>query len=228
MTQKDTAGNMAIYNALRTPPDNALKPFNNGKMSGTDTNPMWRIKAMTEMFGPCGEGWYFEIAEHWTDTVPKIKNGQTVNEHMAFVIVNLYIKLESGEWSRPIVGLGGNSLSMQMDEGFKGALTDALSIAMKNLGMCADIWFGADRTSKYAAYYNDAPKADTDDPAPAPAQKATAVPQTEAEAVLMAKNAKSAAELIALWRVCNKSYGESMPLKEAIANNPNNPKYQKK
>lgn len=32
-----------------------------GKLKGkTDINPMWRIKVLTETFGPCGEGWKTE------------------------------------------------------------------------------------------------------------------------------------------------------------------------
>ena len=52
--------NMEIYNAYRTPPKEALKAFDNGTFSGTDINTMWRIKCLTEQFGPVGKGWYIK------------------------------------------------------------------------------------------------------------------------------------------------------------------------
>lgn len=29
----------------------------------TDINPMWRIKRLTEIFGPVGVGWWHEVVE---------------------------------------------------------------------------------------------------------------------------------------------------------------------
>ena len=53
--------NMSYYEMGRAVPEEAKKQFNNGSFSGTDINPMWRIKKLTEMFGPAGIGWYSEI-----------------------------------------------------------------------------------------------------------------------------------------------------------------------
>lgn len=45
--------NLAIYNKVRQVPDEAKKRITGGRLNGmTDINPMWRIKAMTELFGP--------------------------------------------------------------------------------------------------------------------------------------------------------------------------------
>lgn len=144
--------NMKFYEQSRAVPKEAQKQFNNGSFSGTDINPMWRIKKMTEMFGPCGVGWYYEIIS------------ERAEEHhdmtMAIVDINLYIKVD-GEWSKPIFGTGGNTLvkttskgARASDEGYKMALTDALSVACKALGVGADIYFGADKT-KYTKYAVD-------------------------------------------------------------------------
>ena len=49
--------NMKIYETARVVPDNAKKAISAGRLKGmTDINPMWRIKKLTEMFGPCGIG----------------------------------------------------------------------------------------------------------------------------------------------------------------------------
>lgn len=140
--------NIWIYENSRAVPDEAQKDFNNGTFSGTDINPMWRIKKLTELFGPCGIGWYYEIVSERPETY-----GNTV---MAIVDINLYIKVD-GEWSKPIYGTGGNTLVKETkngvrpsDEGYKMALTDALSVAAKALGIGADIYFGADKT-KFSA-----------------------------------------------------------------------------
>jgi hypothetical protein len=144
-----TNENMRIYEAARAVPREAQKRFSNGNFSGTDINPMWRIKKMTELFGPCGIGWYYEIVS------------ERAEEHhdmtMAIVDIKLYIKV-NGEWSKPIFGTGGNTLvkatskgAKASDEGYKMALTDALSVACKALGIGADIYFEADNT-KYSRY----------------------------------------------------------------------------
>ena len=143
---------MSIYELGRSVPTEAQKPFSNGTFSGTDINPMWRIKKLTEIFGPAGIGWYTEVLSERAETY-----GSTV---MAIVDINLYVKTEEG-WSKPIFGTGGNQLVSETksgirpsDEGYKKAYTDALSIACKALGIGADIWFSKDvnndPTMKYA------------------------------------------------------------------------------
>ena len=138
--------NMQFYDAMRAVPKEAQKSFNNGKFSGTDINPMWRIKKMTELFGPCGIGWYTELVFRHME---QAEDGTTC----AFVAINLYIKVD-GEWSKPIYGEGGNTFATKTkagylsvsDEAFKMAYTDAISNATKALGCGADIWFEKDRT----------------------------------------------------------------------------------
>lgn len=137
--------NMQIYNAVKTVPDNAKKPIQGGRLKGkTDINPMWRIKVLTEQFGPCGIGWYYKETKQWIETVG--------NEACAFVNIELFIRVE-GEWSQPIFGTGGNMLAQNekggvyvSDECFKMATTDALSVACKQLGIGADVYFSSDRT----------------------------------------------------------------------------------
>lgn len=140
--------NMRIYESVRSVPHEAMKAFNNGSFSGTDINPMWRIKTLTEQFGPCGIGWYYEVISERAET-----HGDVT---MAIVDLNLYIR-QNGEWSKPIYGTGGNLLVKATkqglkpsDEGYKMALTDALSVACKALGIGADVYFQADKT-KYTA-----------------------------------------------------------------------------
>ena len=142
--------NMRYYDYARSVPDGALKAFSNGRFTGSDINPMWRLKMLTEMFGPAGIGWYTDVTRQ--EVVP-VDEGNM----MVFVDVNLYVK-ENGEWSKPIFGTGGNILKVKGrgdDEGYKKSYTDALSIACKALGIGADVWFANDTTSKYSDKYID-------------------------------------------------------------------------
>ena len=139
---------LTIYNAVRNPPKEALKPIKGGRLSGyTDINPMWRIKALTEQFGVCGIGWKYTITKQWTE---QGANGEVA----AFTNIDLYIKV-NGEWSDAIPGTGGSSFIAKeknglytSDECFKMSLTDAISVACKSLGFAADIYWNNDR-SKY-------------------------------------------------------------------------------
>ena len=142
-------GNLDIYNAVRSVPEDAKKQIAGGRLKGkTDINPMWRIKALTEQFGACGIGWYYKETKQWTEVYG--------DEVCAFVNIELYIKV-NGEWSMPIFGTGGNMLAQKeksgiyvSDECFKMATTDALSVACKQLGIGADVYWEADKT-KYDA-----------------------------------------------------------------------------
>lgn len=141
--------NMELYEKVRKCPDNALKEIKGGRLKGkSDINPMWRIKALTENFGVCGIGWYYDITRQWLEIGV---NG----EISAFCNIDLYIKVDN-EWSKPIQGTGGsafvakeNSGLYTSDECFKMALTDALSVACKALGFAADVYWNADEQTKY-------------------------------------------------------------------------------
>lgn len=148
--EKESVQPLAYYEQLRQVPAGAIRAIASGRLKGkSDINPMWRIKAMTQVFGPCGIGWRYEIVKQWSETY-----GQEVK---AYTNINLYIKVD-GAWSEPIPGTGGATLvevnqrgSYVNDEGYKMSLTDALSVAMKALGVAADIYFSAD--ARYETKY---------------------------------------------------------------------------
>ena len=139
---------MEIWQRLEKTADEAKKPIEAGRLKGfTDINPCWRMKRLTEVFGPCGIGWKFEICQ--TYTLPGADG-----EVAAFVDILLYYK-QDGEWSEGVPGSGGSMFVAKerngmhtSDECFKMALSDAIGTACKALGMSADIYFSKDR-SKY-------------------------------------------------------------------------------
>jgi DNA-directed RNA polymerase subunit RPC12/RpoP len=141
--------NLRYYNQGREVPKEAQKEIKGGRINGfTDINPMWRIRVLTEMFGPCGIGWYYTIDREWLEP-------SDTGEVAAFVRISLFVK-DGGEWSMPIIGVGGSTFVAQernglrmSDEAFKMAQTDALSVACKNLGIGATIYWAAGET-KYS------------------------------------------------------------------------------
>ena len=161
--------NLRIYNAVRQPPPEALKPITAGRLKGkSDINPMWRIKALTEQFGAAGFGWYYTIENQWLEPGAD-------GEIAAFCMIALYIK-QGDEWSKPIFGVGGSMLAEKEsrglhtnDECYKMALTDAISVACKALGFAADVYWDKD-SSKYNAYHQADRQAPSPRPAPAPRQ----------------------------------------------------------
>lgn len=136
---------MDFYNAVREVPDSAKREIRGGRLNGkTDINPMWRIKVLTEQFGPCGVGWYYKTVRQWTESYG--------DEVAAFVNIEMYVKAD-GEWSQPIFGVGGSMFAEKersgihvSDECFKMATTDAISVACKQLGIGADVYWDKDKT----------------------------------------------------------------------------------
>lgn len=174
--------NMDIYEHVRQCPQDALKPIQAGRLKGkSDINPMWRIKMLTSLFGPCGIGWYYTVDRQWLEPC-----GEEVS---AFCDISLYIKVD-GEWSKPIQGVGGSMFAAKekngvyvSDEAYKMALTDAISVACKALGFAADIYWNTDST-KYQQ--PRAPKAQAQaqpQAQPAPDENAPVTPE-QAQAIL--------------------------------------------
>jgi hypothetical protein len=130
--------NLKVFDALSVPPDWAMKRIAGGRLTGkTDINPQWRIKAMTEQFGPVGTGWRWEIIRLWTEPAPA---GQV----FAFAHIHLFV----GDGAAT-PGIGGSMLVEQEakglyanDEAFKMAITDALSTAMKMHGVGSAVYEG--------------------------------------------------------------------------------------
>lgn len=142
--------NLRYYNQGREVPQEARKNITAGRLKGmTDVNPMWRIKKLTEMFGACGTGWYYTTPEY--QFIPG--DGGAV----ACIAQTSIIYRDENGWSQPVTGVGGamyvaveSKCLYTDDEAPKKALTDALSVACKALGIGADVYFEKDRT-KYDA-----------------------------------------------------------------------------
>lgn len=149
--------NMDLWNKVKAVPENAQKKIEAGRLKNmTDINPTWRLEKLTEIYGPCGNGWYFDIDKQW---IEQGADGVVT----AFCNISLYVN-NNGEWSKPISGTGGSQLVQKEskglhtnDECFKMALTDAIGGACKLLGIGADIYWNKN-DSKYQSRVQPAPE----------------------------------------------------------------------
>ena len=156
--------NMRLYDKWASPPDNALRSIRGGRLKGkTDINPMWRIEALTKEFGPAGVGWG-TTGERYETYVNPVTNEVAIFCHLYL----WYIDPDTGKKSEPVYGIGGNMLvSSELgydesgnrckvlytnDEAYKMARTDAISVACKELGVAANVYWDKRDGSKYKDY----------------------------------------------------------------------------
>lgn len=118
-----------------------------GGFRGTAIKPIWMTQRMTETFGPCGIGW--GMAEPQFQIVP------AGDELMVFCTIALWYT-DGDRTSEPVYGVGGDKIVMKSqsgsrtnDEAMKASYTDALSNAMKQIGVGADVHMGLFDDSKY-------------------------------------------------------------------------------
>lgn len=199
---KDTKEAVKIYESLARPPKDALREIQAGKLKGkTDINPQWRYKAMTEKFGLVGIGWKYEVQKLWTEQ-------GAGNEKLAFAQVAVFLK--NGEtWSEPIVGIGGSRLvalekgaAVSNDEGYKMAVTDAFSTALKMIGVAADIYAGRWDGTKY----KNEPQENAQTPQP---PKQAAKPKQPAKLPFTPKGGESTPEEKArIKELCEAKYAD--------------------
>jgi hypothetical protein len=145
----------------------ALKGFTRGGgFTGTDINPTWRMERMTEVFGPVGWGWGYEVVKRWSETFKTVKKGEIpivfTTVRCWYVPINeepYWPKNEDGISDRrnpPINALwtgeqdGGTEVTDRgTDEVYKQAITDAYGKACAQVGLGAAIYRGKWDDSKY-------------------------------------------------------------------------------
>ncbi len=128
--------NMELWNTLNQPiPPEYLKRFTKGSFSGTEIKPQYRLQRLTEVFGPQGIGWGYDIIEKWTETWPGVNLG------CCYIMISLWYKAGDDviHTSRQI---GGTLVDANPDECWKAALTDAIGKCASMLGLGSDIYLG--------------------------------------------------------------------------------------
>lgn len=143
--------NLELWESWADVPENAQKVITAGRLKGmTDISPIWRYRVLTEKYGPCGFGWYTDEEKY------ELHEGSK-EQIVATCTLKLYVKDQSsGEWSKGITGQGGAMfINLETkglytnDEAFKMAYTDAVSVACKQLGIGANIYWSRGVDTKY-------------------------------------------------------------------------------
>ena len=139
--------NLKIWDALKTTDPAHTKKFTRaGGFKGTAIKPIYMVRKMTEMFGPAGKGW--GMGE------PAFKTVECGEAIMVYCTVSLWW----GNGEQKVYGVGGDTVQGKNrngvfvdDEAFKKAYTDAMSNAMKQIGVGADVHMGQHDDDKYVA-----------------------------------------------------------------------------
>jgi hypothetical protein len=140
--QPDLAQNRSLWDKLQYTEKNFTKPVEGKGRPMTDINPTWRMKRMTEMFGPVGLGWGWTIEDRWIEEVGPKK--------YAYIQLTLWYSLDGGV-TRLIAGphIGGTDMGQGKDEAYKQSVTDAFGKCASMIGVSADIYMGKWDDSKY-------------------------------------------------------------------------------
>jgi len=143
--------NLRIWDVLgKTDPKHTKSFKRAGGFSGTAMRPIWMVKRLTEMFGPAGTGWGMDK--------PEFQTVDAGGEVLVFCTVGLWYAEASGvvQTKHTVYGVGGDKVlgknkhgPYTNDEAFKASYTDALSNAMKHIGVGADIHMGLFDDEKY-------------------------------------------------------------------------------
>lgn len=144
--------NTRLWDKLGKTDPSATKAFTRaGGFKGTAIRPMWAFKRMTEEFGPCGIGW--GVNEPSFQVVPGSEG-----EVLVYCTVSVWCaeSLDSNSINTPVFGVGGDKVVTKDrnglrsdDEAFKKAYTDAITNALKLIGVGADVHMGLFDDNKY-------------------------------------------------------------------------------
>lgn len=149
--------NTRLWDILgRTDPKHTKQFKRGGGFSGTAIKPIWSFRRMTEEFGPCGIGW--GVGEPSFQVVPGDNR-----EILVYCTVHVWFK-RGEEQSQRVYGVGGDKVVTYIkentqynrparwesdDEAFKKAFTDAVTNALKLIGVGADVHMGLFEDNKY-------------------------------------------------------------------------------
>lgn len=137
--------NTKLWDMLgRTDPAHTKSFTRGGGFKGTAIKPMWSYRRMTEEFGPCGKGWGINAPDFTVQDVGE--------ERLVYCTVSIWYETRE----QVCFGVGGDKVLAKNkygissdDEAFKKAFTDAVTNALKMIGVGADVHMGMFDDNKY-------------------------------------------------------------------------------
>lgn len=163
-------GNLELWGKVKTPDPKFTKTFSrSGGFKGTATNTQYQIMTATEMWGPNGTGWGYEITdEKYIEGAPLLKRREDgTSEILGNEIIHVvrgyvwYIdqhgaKCQTSEHFGQTTFVGSNKNGFFTDEEApKKSVTDMLLKCLALLGFSADIFLGLYDDHKYVALIRD-------------------------------------------------------------------------
>lgn len=144
--------NTDLWDRLGKTDPHHTKPFQrSGGFKGTAIKPIWSYKMMTKEFGACGEGWGVNEPSF-----------QVVAGNDGEILVYCTVSIWHGTKDKVVFGVGGDKVVAKFtsglksdDEAFKKAFTDAVTNALKLIGVGADVHMGMFDDSKYVNALKD-------------------------------------------------------------------------
>lgn len=129
-----TEKNMQIWSQICETPQASTKQCKKGSWSFHDINPQYRLQKLTELFGPAGLGWGYDIIERWRDNWGAAADS-------CYVMLKLWYVMDGKRYDTP-PQIGGTVVDYAPDECWKMSITDALGKCCATLGLAADIYLG--------------------------------------------------------------------------------------
>lgn len=126
---------MNVWNQVcNTPPERTQKfSYTAGGKTFNDINQQYRIQCLTEQFGPCGQGWGYDILERWRENWGAAE--------CCYVMLRIWY-IQDGARCETGPQIGGTMVQYSPDECWKMSVTDALGKCAALLGVAADIYLG--------------------------------------------------------------------------------------
>ena len=150
--EKRSDDNLRLWRLNETTDPNAVKPVSIGGRSFSSIDSYYQIKRATEVFGPLGQGWGWELDEEVLEV-----DGSEGRVNFAKCKLTLWYVPPGAKNGKtrvtcgPVVGMNQlvSNKGRPDDEAFKKATTDAITKALSYLGFSADIFMGLWDDNKY-------------------------------------------------------------------------------
>ena len=150
---------LGLWNRLEETDVRYVKSFDRGSFKGTAVDATYNVKRVSDLLGPVGYAWGWEVKSERLDTFGVGEDQQVIHT----CVLRAWFR-QPGDGSKEFVEHVGHTKAAYwtrarrpgdkprfvVDEEFaKKSVTDALSKVMVNLGASADIWLGRFDGNKY-------------------------------------------------------------------------------
>lgn len=150
---------MHIWDNVKTPQTQYIKEVEYGpNLAAIDSYYMFMLA--TKQFGPCGDGWGYDILEEdYKDVGPILSAEKEIGRRINHTVkVKLWYLVDSSSKPRTVTHYGTTKYTyfssgyvVVDEEAPKKSLTDAIKKCLSMLGFCADVYMGKFQDSDYVS-----------------------------------------------------------------------------